>query len=165
VFVPLPADVPPEELHWLAGLLEGEGSFLTGPPSRPNMPVIAIQMTDQDVIERVAALFGRKAHAATRREEHWRQSWMLRLSGHRAVEWMLVLRPLMGSRRKAQIDRALSCYSPKDAARLSDETASEALALLAAGAAVKDVAARFDVSIWCIYDLRLGRTHKHLARA
>jgi hypothetical protein len=27
------------------------------------------------------------------------------------------------------------------------------------------VAGRFGVSIWCIYDLRLGRTFKHLDRA
>jgi hypothetical protein len=26
------------------------------------------------------------------------------------------------------------------------------------------VAERFGTSIWCIYDLRLGRTHAHLAR-
>jgi hypothetical protein len=27
---------------------------------------------------------------------------------------------------------------------------------------VKQVAKRFEVSIWCIYDLRLGRTHKRI---
>ena len=45
------------DLYWLAGLLEGEGSFMRGPPSRPNMPAIAIQMTDEDVIQRVAQLW------------------------------------------------------------------------------------------------------------
>jgi transposase len=47
---------------------------------------------------------------------------------------------------------------------LTDDTARAAMAALAAGDTVKAVADRFGVSIWCIYDLRLGRTFKHLAR-
>ena len=50
------------ELHWLAGLLEGEGSFMTGPPSSPGLPVIAVNMTDQDVMARLGRIFGRKVH-------------------------------------------------------------------------------------------------------
>jgi len=37
------------------------------------------------------------------------------------------------------------------------------MAALAAGDTVKAVADRFGATIWCIYDLRLGRTFKHLA--
>ena len=70
----------------------------------------------------------------------------------------------MGSRRQAQIDRALASYAPRPVALLTDEAARAALDALAGGASVKSVAERFGVSIWCIYDLRLGRTFKHLAR-
>jgi hypothetical protein len=49
-------------------------------------------------------------------------------------------------------------------ALLSEDTARAALRALSHGATVKSVAARFGVSIWCIYDLRLGRTFKHLDR-
>ena len=77
---------------------------------------------------------------------------------------MTLLRPLMGSRRKAQIDRALACYDPHPVALLNDDTARAALRALASGGAVKAVADRFGVSIWCIYDLRLGRRYKHLDR-
>jgi hypothetical protein len=63
-----------------------------------------------------------------------------------------------------QIDRALACYAPRPVALLDDKTASAALRALAAGTSVKDVATRFGVSVWCIYDLRLGRTFKHLER-
>jgi transposase len=45
-----------------------------------------------------------------------------------------------------------------------DAAARAAMAALNAGDSVKAVAARFGVSIWCIYDLRLGRTFKHLRR-
>jgi hypothetical protein len=78
---------------------------------------------------------------------------------------MTLLRPLMGSRRQAQIDRALACYDPRPVALLNDDTARAALQALGSGGAVKAVARRFGVSIWCIYDLRLGRTFKHLDRA
>jgi hypothetical protein len=77
---------------------------------------------------------------------------------------MTDLRPLMGSRRQAQIDRALACYDPRPVALLNDDTATAALQALQSGDAVKAVAGRFGVSIWCIYDLRLGRTFKHLDR-
>ena len=42
----------------LDSLLEGEGSFMPGPPSYSNSPIIAVQMTDEDVVVRVAQAFG-----------------------------------------------------------------------------------------------------------
>jgi hypothetical protein len=152
------------ELHWLAGLLEGEGSFMTGPPSSPGLPVIAVNMTDRDVMVRVGRIFGRKVHPVRPRNVRWRTSYLVRVNGRSAVCWMTLLRPLMGSRRQAQIDRALASYAPRPLALLTDEMAAAALDALASAQSVKSVAARFGVSVWCIYDLRLGRTFKHLDR-
>jgi len=73
------------------------------------------------------------------------------------------LRPLMGERRKAQIDRAVASHGPDPRRLLDDERATEALFRLASGESVREVAERFGTSIWCMYDLRLGRTHMHLA--
>jgi hypothetical protein len=154
----------PEELHWLAGLLEGEGSFMMGPPSSPGLPVIAVNMTDHDVMARLGRIFGRKVHALKPRNARWRTSYQVRVNGGAAVRWMTVLRPLMGLRRQGQIDRALASYAPRPVALLTDEAARTALDALVGGASVKSVAERFGVSIWCIYDLRLGRTFKHLPR-
>jgi hypothetical protein len=75
------------------------------------------------------------------------------------------LRPLMGIRRPEQIDRAIASHGPDPRQLLNDERAEEALARLARGESVRQVAERFGTSIWCIYDLRLGRTHAHLSRA
>jgi hypothetical protein len=158
------ADAQSLEVHWLAGLLEGEGSFMPGPPSNPRMPIIALAMNDEDVMTRVGRMFERKVLSIKPRSARWQASYALRVQGAKAVRWMTVLRPLMGSRRQAQIDRALACYAPRQVALLNDETATTALRALAAGATVKEVAAHFGVSIWCIYDLRLGRTFKHLER-
>jgi len=77
---------------------------------------------------------------------------------------MTRLRPLMGIRRREQIDRAVASYAPDPRRLLDDDRAADALARLARGESVRQVAARFGTSIWCIYDLRLGRTHTHLER-
>jgi hypothetical protein len=74
------------------------------------------------------------------------------------------LRILMGTRRRQQIDRAIVSYAPDPRRVLDDARATDALRRLAAGESVKEVAVRFGTSIWCIYDLRLGRTHAHLPR-
>lgn len=153
-----------DDLHWLAGLLEGEGSFMPGPPSSARTPVVAVHMTDEDVVARVARIFGRKVQVVRPRSVRWQTSYMVRVQGAKAVYWMQLLRPLMGSRRQGQIDRALACYAPRPVAILNDDKAREALAALAAGATVREVSTQFGVSVWCIYDLRLGRTFKHLHR-
>jgi len=156
--------LPLTELHWHAGLLEGEGTFMTGPPSSPGLPVIAVNMTDHDVMARLGRIFGRKVHPLKPRSERWRASYQVRVTGSAAVRWMTLLQPLMGSRRQAQIDRAIASYAPHPVALLTDEAARRALDALAEGASMKCVAERFGVSVWCIYDIRLGRTFKHLAR-
>jgi DNA-binding NarL/FixJ family response regulator len=75
------------------------------------------------------------------------------------------LRPLMGTRRREQIDRALASYAPDPRRLLNEARAAQALRMLATGESVKQVAKKLGTSIWCIYDLRLGRTHRHLSRA
>lgn len=137
---------------------------MTGPPSNPRMPVMAVNMTDEDVMARLGRIFGHKVQVVRPRNPRWQTSYQVRVRGGSAVRWMTLLRPLMGSRRQRQIDRALACYAPRPVALLDDATARAALEELAAGVKVKTVAARLGVSVWCIYDLRLGRTFKHLER-
>jgi hypothetical protein len=74
------------------------------------------------------------------------------------------LRPLMGERRQLQIERAIACYAPDPTRHLDDRRAAQALEDLSRGDSVREVAERFGTTIWCIYDLRSGRTHKHLPR-
>ena len=161
----LPDCIDPLDLAWLAGLLEGEGSFMTGPPTSPHLPAIQISMIDRDIIERVGRLIGGTAATIRPRKAHWQVSYAVRVRGARAVAWMHALRPLLGERRTAQVDRALASYVCRSNRVLDDSKAQGALDLLAEGLPVRDVAARYGTSIWCIYDLRLGRTHRHLDRA
>lgn len=99
-------------LGWLAGLLEGEGSFISGPPSKPHSPRISIQMTDRDVMENVGALFGRGLFAKQPQNPRNKMIYSCYQQGSRAVALMKFLRPLMGTRRQAQIDKALASYKP-----------------------------------------------------
>jgi hypothetical protein len=72
------------EIAWLAGLLEGEGSFMPGPPSNPRMPIVCLAMNDADVMARVGRLLGRKVVPLRRRSEHWQQSYQLRVRGRQS---------------------------------------------------------------------------------
>jgi hypothetical protein len=152
------------DLYWLAGLLEGEGSFLAGPPSSPRSPAVQVSMVDRDIVERAAALLGVAVTVVPSRRDGWRTAYGARVRGSRAVLWMRRLHPLMGARRRAQIERAVASHGPDPRRRLDDASAVEALAHLANGESVRAVAERFGTSVWCIYDLRLGRTHAHLPR-
>jgi hypothetical protein len=152
------------DLHWLAGLLEGEGTFIPGPPSAPRTPAVVLTMADRDIVDRAAVLLDCAVTPVRARRDGWREAYCVRVRGPRAVEWMRRLRPLMGYRRQGQIDRAVASYAPDPTRHLDDERAADALARLASGQSVKEVAHRFGTSVWCIYDLRLGRTHKHLKR-
>lgn len=100
------------ELAWVAGLLEGEGSFMKGAPSRPNKPVVSMESTDRDVVERVAALCGvRVSTIKQRNPEKWKPTYRMRLHGGRAVRLMELIRDQMSERRQAQIDEVLASYS------------------------------------------------------
>jgi hypothetical protein len=97
-------------LLWLGGLLEGEGTFLRPPPSSPNCPVVSCSGTDRDVVERVAERFGTGISVIDKGA--YRTEYRATLKGARAVALLEDLRPIMGSRRREAIDRALEGYRP-----------------------------------------------------
>ena len=75
-----------EDKYWLAGLLEGEGSFCRGSPSNPRAPRIAVEMIDKDIVKKVARLFGCKCIPVSRRESNWHSTYIARRVGKKAVE-------------------------------------------------------------------------------
>lgn len=103
------------DLTWLAGLLEGEGSFLKGPPCRPNRPRIWLSMTDFDVVQRAASLLDIEAIHTKRysSESHNKPAYIITLYGSRAIKMMRTLLPLMSKRRTGQIEAAIKSYHPK----------------------------------------------------
>ena len=112
---PLPAQGESQEAcdrAWIAGLLEGEGSFVANRGGRSSYPVIKVEMCEREVIERAARLLDTRVWAVPPGTDGWRPTFVAQIAGHRAAEWMRALRPYMGLRRTAAIDAALSAYHP-----------------------------------------------------
>ena len=91
------------DIAWLAGLLEGEGSF------RKQVKTINIMvgMTDEDVIARASVMVGYKYLNVAPKKEGYKPQYHLTFSGRRAASWMMTVYPLMGARRKAKIMECL----------------------------------------------------------
>lgn len=100
---------PRFERHWLAGYLEGEGTFGFMKSGRYGHLRVKVSSVDLDPIERVAEywdcnvtsdgvnLAGREMHCA-------------RISGPQAADCMVDLFPLMGRRRQSRILTSLADY-------------------------------------------------------
>lgn len=157
------------DLYWLAGLLEGEGSFLPGPPSEPNKTRIQCSMCDEDIIARVATLFGVAYQEAKRRRtgrrKHHKKNWVVMLKGARARALMGQLRPFMGERRQAQIDRALASYDPNRARiKLGPREVKQIRRLLAkAELTHQQIADRFGVERSHVSHIKKGTTWGQVA--
>ena len=112
----IPLSMSEADIAWLAGLLEGEGSFfMSRCPNKGVMysyPCIVVDMTDRDVIDRVAGFFGTKVYPYKnlKRPEH-KEIYKSMISGSRAVEFMQMLLPWMGVRRSAKIKELLETPS------------------------------------------------------
>lgn len=116
---PLPASSAGSELAWLAGLIEGEGSFHFSEKPRPSgngvrfLFAVSVSMTDEDVILRAhriagcGAVHGPHGPYSTAKRGNRLPQWrwaVWRREEARAISERLL--PLMGVRRQAQI-RAL----------------------------------------------------------
>ena len=101
-------------LAWLAGLLEGEGTFaIQRDSAHIAYPRICVTMCDRATVERAARLLD--APSVSRKEPRdpaWSVSYFAGITGHQAAMWMHRLRDLMGARRRAAIDAALASYHP-----------------------------------------------------
>lgn len=139
---------------WLAGLLEGEGSFMKGPPSSPNQPIVSCHMTDKDVIDKVALLMGNKSVKFVKKKaEHHKDSWSVRVVGRPAVRLMEELLPLMGERRAGQIQEALDSFEWRQGI-VPHEAYDEIVGRMNSGERVKDIAKQYGVTHWTLYRIR-----------
>lgn len=104
------ADADRDDVVWLAGLLEGEGSFDL---QRGRYPRVRLAMTDRDVVGRAATLFGSSIRL-TLRVPH-KPTWHAEIQGERAVEVMRAVLPFMGARRSQRIAEVLSAHAFRNA--------------------------------------------------
>ena len=145
------------DFHWLCGLLEGEGSFMKGPPSRPQYPIISMCSTDEDVMQRLSVLFGVVYCKVKKRQKHWRQSFIIRIHGKKAVDLMLKARPFMSKRRQAQIDLAVASYEARPnrgASKLTEDQVRRVKQLIRENQTVRSIAAQCKVSTWSVMRIK-----------
>ena len=99
-----------EDKAWLAGLVEGEGSFTyqlqPSGGARLPYPIFGMRMTDLDVMERASSLIGGKLYGPYVRKPH-KTFWDCRIYGPKAVRFALDMFAHMGQRRREQIANLL----------------------------------------------------------
>jgi hypothetical protein len=95
-----------DDILWLAGLLEGEGTFDL---HRGRYPRVRVGMTDRDVVGRAATLLGCRVRS-TLRPAPAQATWHAEITGEKAVEVMTAILPHMGARRSGRIATILGHY-------------------------------------------------------
>lgn len=90
------------DLHWAAGLLEGEGHFRANTSGSGQATAL---MTDREPIEKLLALLGGSFTIVDRKP--WKRQYLWSTSGARARGVMMTLYPLLSPRRQQQIKEAL----------------------------------------------------------
>jgi hypothetical protein len=142
-----------EDFHWLCGFLEGEGSFMKGPPSQPNYPIISVTSIDEDVIQKVSLLFGVKYCLANKRQQHWQQSYVIRIYGSKAVDLMTKMRPFMSRRRQKQIDTAILSYQQRPnrgPSKLTEDQVRQIKRMLIEKKSLREIAKLAGCSKWSV---------------
>ncbi len=98
-----------EDLIWLAGYLEGEGSFIL---VQNKYARITFASTDEDIATRVCDIFQSNLQGPTQRMGR-KPIWRGQVNGKKAIVLMLMLKPYLGVRRGKAVDKAVSAYKPR----------------------------------------------------
>ena len=106
--------VSKSDLMWLAGLIEGDGCFHL---TKSGRPIIFIEMTDKDVIDRVGNLWDSLVYVNKPEKSHYKPSYRSSVFNNKAKAFMIALKPYMSSRRQSKIAEIIqTCnenYKPK----------------------------------------------------
>ena len=142
--------------YWLAGLLEGEGYFFPEKEveNRTNPLGITLQMTDEDIVSRVADLFGVKYHLIKARKDNWKDSYQCCKRGAGALKIMKELKPLMGERRQNQIQEAINSHTLRKG-KISKEDKEDIIKLKDTMKPI-EIAEKYPISKWRVYQILRG---------
>ena len=162
-----------EELYWLAGILEGEGTFYSNRKKYGAQPIIRLCMTDKDIVERVSKLWGDKAiHKIVSHNPMHKDQWSVKLCGQECSEWLIILRPIMGIRRSQRIDEMIEENSKRlgrhargteVAISVLDETKVKYIRREYKKRTMTDISRKLDVAYNTVWSVVSGRTWKHVA--
>jgi hypothetical protein len=99
---PAPNEVSTAEVGWIAGILEGEGCW-TAHGDRGNW-LVAVRMTDQDIIDRLHYITGVGLVTVEESARGYKTAWAWQVAARPQREWLTVtVWPWLGTRRRARI--------------------------------------------------------------
>lgn len=127
-------------------------------------------MTDEDVVAWVASSLGLKYQKLRVRKSNWKPSYYLRITGKRAIYLMKALYPIMGTRRQAQIVKAIASYTPNEGSRnhhsrrLTESNVLEIFQRATNGESSRRLGREFEVAHTTITYIRDGKRWKWLTQ-
>jgi hypothetical protein len=109
------------ELAWISGIWEGEGCWQYKKArdrcnhrngkiytAKPEM-LISIQMTDKDIVDRVAKIMDNRTptftHTPKKKALGWKPLYTFSIRGKAAVLWTNLMKPYLGKRRMEKLKR------------------------------------------------------------
>ena len=98
---------------WLAGYLEGEGSFTFNKKT----PVLSVGTTDEDVAARVATLTKQELKGPYVYMANRKPFWRVQLVGVKAIGWIFTLYSMMGLRRRGQMQFVIDQWKSRPPTR------------------------------------------------
>ena len=116
------------DIPWLAGLLEGEGSFEWRSDQRPGRirygwPVVALASTDEDIVRRAATLMGAKSITRYKGNNLGKKPIHKAIVyGMNAADVMQAILPYMGVRRSEKIKEHLKKWAERPECRKRRKT-------------------------------------------
>jgi hypothetical protein len=97
-----------EKIVWIAGLIEGEGTFYL---NKGRYPVVAVIMTDEDIIKRCKEFTGIGSVRGPYLPYNSKKPlWSWKVSGRKAAALMMTILPLMGEKRQTKIKECLEVW-------------------------------------------------------
>ena len=160
-----PLFVRREDLCWFAGLFEGEGYVRWKRSDGYLHLLLVIEMTDEEVIQRVKRILGGRVDGPRQRENRkplyrWHLSPL-----HGVYELVEVLLPLLSSRRRSQISSRLADVSRIRKPSLSDDDLKRIDTMLLEGRVTqRKIGAMFGVSQSVISKVKTGVYGRTLRR-
>jgi hypothetical protein len=97
-----------KDIHWAAGLLEGEGCFYMN-TKRKRFEVLC-NMTDKEPLDKLASLFGGTIHSRPPANEKAKPYFRWEVYSSRAIGLMQTLHGLLSPRRQAKIREILEVW-------------------------------------------------------
>ena len=155
------------DIVWLAGILEGEGSFI----AKGKSLTISINMTDLDVMERVSCLVGAPSIYKGQYKNRNKPTYTLGVSGYRAVLIAMLVYPWMGTRRRNSIKSMWEMYQQRTGPAKGEHNGQSVLTaadilkireLSRLGMSTREIANKMPVRNVAIANIIAGKTWSHV---